>query len=223
MPKKQTFYQKYGKEIREWGFFVLALGTLMIGISSLIFQINSNPQIEPKVIVNLVDSNSFTADRLSLIYVLENGTFGISKEYLNFEISNLGQKSTNYMNFYVEDPNGEYTFGDNSIKNLGSLQNTFFQIPIWSENCSQVYMDSLGTNESGYEILRKCEKISDNLTRGNNNLILRVDCPGCGFANNERCYSFNICVYDYSSNVSCVNNNRVHDLTETHCPNYWPY
>jgi hypothetical protein len=50
--------------VREWGFFILAVATLFIGISTLTLQIKSTSTILPNLIIKPIDNHVFS--RLSL-------------------------------------------------------------------------------------------------------------------------------------------------------------
>jgi hypothetical protein len=211
------------REIREWGFFILALATLIIGISTLIFQYHSTQTIEPNIHIRLTDdAYSFPSYNLASIYHTVNGTFWMNEGYLNFQINNLGLKSTNYINLYVKDVAGEYQFGNVQLKNLGSLQDDFFQIPFWSKSCGDIYRGAQYYNQSWNIPAINCSKVGDKLVTGIKDLLLKVDCPGCDFGADTKCYSFKICIYN-STSAWCEDNWKkdYYNLNVIDCPKNW--
>ncbi len=209
------------KDVREWTLVILAIITLVLGILTLISYLRTNPRIEPDIKISLIDGAFFSADRLMQVNHLANGTFWLSQNYLNFKITNLGQKNTNYMNFYVKDTQGEYQFNTFSLPDLQHLNNTFFQINFWNKNCAEIVRNAIDNNQNFIIAYNKCMEVGKNLTGGKKSLLLKIDCPGCSVNKNIQCYSFNICIYNLNSSSCGDEEGYFNYLKPESCPKNW--
>jgi hypothetical protein len=127
------------------------------------------------------------------------------------------------MNLYVKDPQKEYQFKSDTIQNLEGVDNTISSIEFWSTNCSSIYSDAINNNQSFNLAWKKCSEVGKNLTLGVKNLLLRIDCPGCGFKEISQCYSFKICIFDSNSSL-CDGLDYSHQLDPLpSCPKDWWY
>jgi len=220
-----TFYEIKGIKSTRFNNWIIVFLTIIIIILT-IFQYQNLLSKEPDLKIRLSDGTQFyNTYNLASISHMSNGSYWLDQANLNFEITNLGQKSTNYMNFYVKDPKKEYSFNTNSIPNLG-FDNTFFNILFWSSKAGDTYSNGKFENNQSWDIVYKnVSLIKNNLTTGIKELYLKVDCPGCGFPNGDsKCYSFKICISNSSNEDEWCKNNwneRYSKLKTINCPPNW--
>jgi len=198
-------------------FFIVVLTGLQIYTQYDISQ-SINPKIESDINIEL---HHPTINLYNSIGIEKNkkGEFELKKGYLNLEITNLGLKDTNYMNFYIKDPEGEYESPQMSLDNIESLQNKFLQIPILNINCSRTYSNALLENKGFEWIWKECRAYQESLKPNKKELLLKVDCPGCFTEKNSQCYSLDICIY--KSNKSFCGDEKYSNLREINCLDDW--
>lgn len=203
------------------GFIILAIATLLIGISTLNLQKNTSQTTKPDIEIELYDTSSFRTSDLSSIEVTPSNEYFLRKESLNFRISNNGLKEVESMNLEAEDSRNEYRFERVQIGNLSSLGYSYFRLVFYNRDCSNIYYEEFLRNETDFDTAHNyCKELRDNLSKGKTEITLRLDCPNCEFGDRYRCYSFNICVYD-SENEFCEENTRYQYLEEKSCPKNW--
>ncbi|MBS3070759.1 hypothetical protein J4407_00450 [Candidatus Pacearchaeota archaeon] len=212
------------KKIREWGVLLLAIATLTstiyFGIITYDLQQKTTPTIIPNIQISLLDKPFYaTYNLVRVVHDTSEEDFDVSKDALNFKITNLGQKDAGYLNFYVKDLEEEYGFTPSHIENLQRFNNSFFQIPFWNRACNDVVLDTKDKNQSYNVAYEGCREIRENLNIGIKNLLLRVDCPFC-FDKNSQCYPFKICIYS-SNSTFCGNKGDYFDLKPESCPEDW--
>lgn len=211
--------KELSKEIREWGVFILAVGTLSVGIFSLLIYIDTTQSVSPDLKLTISDQINLDVSDLNYVWHMSNGSFGYSKNYLTFRIANLGLKKVDYLNIYIEDEGGEYHFKNTHVKNLESLEDRYPQIPFFSVGCYRTVLDSLDKNGSYKKANDKCDDIENNLTLGIHEFIVNVDCPSCEFkGDDEKCFSFKLCIYDDNETSICGEDPHYYNLIETSCP-----
>jgi hypothetical protein len=205
------------KEIREWGFFILAIATLIIGLMTFSLYLQTSPKTKPDLEVELLDQTNLEIADVANIWHMSNGTFGIQKSYLNFKITNLGLKDTGRINIRGIDPEEEYRFNSLSIENLESLNTTYFQLPFFSKECSEANYDALSEDQSYRVAYDICKESRNNLTLGTKNLFVKFHCPGCEFGKRYQCYLFEICFSELDE-PSCGEDPNYYNLKEVDCP-----
>ena len=213
------------KELREWGFFILAVATLIIGIMTIVLYLRTNPSIEPDIDIDLLDQTIFNIETFLRISHMADGNFWEHKGTLNFKITNLGLKDTGYLNFYISDPEGEYDFDFVHKEELESLSHDFFYIEVWNKKCKEIVHEVKRNNGTWRIAMNECKNVEEDLSlsTGIRRFLLKVDCPGCQFNKGKtQCYSFNVCIYK-SGQTLCEDFPNYYNLKERSCPEDWQY
>ena len=158
-------------------------------------QLKRDPTINPDIQVSLTNNeyNKFLATfNLASVERGIDGNSSTRKNAFEFWIVNNGQRPV-FLNAYLRDENRQY---HSSISRLfiDKLNSTSFQLDFWHKNC---------TNElKQYDFntaFRICQDVASKIRLGIEEFLLILDCPGCWFdEGQERCYSFNVCVYNNS-------------------------
>ena len=167
---------------REWGFFILAFITLIIGISALILGITTwnlqkatNPTTKPEITIELYDGSNFPIWELSSVsrHAYDDGhSLGFAS--LNFQVTNLGLKDADYINIEAKDLTREYGFKTGRVDYLGGLDDEFFKIEFGSNECGEAYRDAQSEGEEfDFDYAwDKCKEAGTNLTKATQVILL---------------------------------------------------
>ncbi len=181
-------------------------------------QKESSPTISPNIEVALTNGYARATFHLASIQHNQDGSFNHRDNTLNFKVVNNGQRPTGYMNFYIIDEDKTYKARKGYEEfSLNPLSHGFIQLYLWHQNCSS-YGDDFDT------VYERCEEGRREIKNGLRTFTLLLDCPGCAFEKENKCYKLNICVYNDSSTDNLCDEiwkQEYSDLPEISCPINW--
>ena len=169
--------------------------------------------VEIDINIELSDKPFYLTSRFSRLVKGElNNTYEAQLKEIAFFIRNRGQKSVQYVNVYLEDPNQIFAIDSVSDMRLGGLDTKYIEFKAKYNKC----VDTKGEEEYK-EIKKVCDH--DSLQPGLKNLLLVVT-----YENIERCYEFSICLYDRDQKEDWCEKNwkgEKHSLKELdECPDW---